>query len=77
MINKYLKLSKAEESELNFREGLYHLFNPSTPQHLRFWFASGNKEVEDTNLRLKDTSTDLTAVSFRCGYAGFVRVNDN
>ena len=44
---------------------------------MRFWFASGNKEVEDTNLRLKDTSTDKTAVSFRCGYAGFVRVNDN
>lgn len=44
---------------------------------MRFWFASGDKEIEDTNLRLKDVENDKTALSFRCGYAGFVRVNDN
>ncbi|CAD8151828.1 unnamed protein product [Paramecium pentaurelia] len=75
--DKFLKLYKKAESELSFKDGFYHLFEESQPQHIRFWFASGNKEIEDTNLRLKDTGTDKTAISFRCGYAGFVRVNDN
>jgi len=72
-----LKLFKKEDTPINFRQGFYYNFTKSAPQHLRFWFASGDKEIEDTNLRLKDVDNDKTALSFRCGYAGFVRVNDN
>lgn len=70
-------MARASDGTLNFRQGLYYRFEKVRPQHLRFSFASSSVELEDTNIRLKNSETDKTAVSFRCGYAGFVRVNDN
>lgn len=52
-------------------------FTSGTHKHVRFYYASTNVEQEDTNLRLKDTDNGKTVMSFRCGLAGFVRVNEN
>ncbi|KRX07554.1 Cyclic nucleotide-binding protein [Pseudocohnilembus persalinus] len=76
--DKFIKIEKTEDQKISFSndEGIWIKFGKSQPKHLRFKFSSTNKETEDTNLRLKNDSDDLTVVSFRCGNAGFIRVND-
>mmetsp|Transcript_32596 Transcript_32596/g.29452 ORF Transcript_32596/g.29452 Transcript_32596/m.29452 type:complete len:155 (+) Transcript_32596:317-781(+) len=44
---------------------------------MRFKFYSSNIAVEDTNVRIMDSETNKTIVSFRAGFAGLVRVNEN
>lgn len=73
----YLILDKSSTAELSFHDGLILSFNMSQPKHVRFYFAPSFVDNENTNLRLKNSKLNKTALSFRCGNAGFLRVNDN
>jgi len=73
----YVFISKPAADTIDFYDSLYYNISNPTPLHISFYFSSTNVETEQTNLRLRQASTGLTAVSFRCGFAGFVRVNDN
>ena len=73
----YFMLEKEAKAELSFEDGFILNFNSSKPKHIRFYFAPSFVDNENTNLRLKNTNLSKTVVSFRCGNAGFLRVNDN
>lgn len=73
----YLILEKNSTAQLSFNDGLILSFNLTQPKHVRFYFAPSFVDNENTNLRLKNSKIDKTALSFRCGNAGFLRVNDN
>jgi len=73
----FLLLEKHSTAELSFNDGLLLNFNASKPKHIRFYFAPSFVDKENTNLRLKNSKLGKTVVSFRCGNAGFLRVNDN
>lgn len=73
----YLILEKHANEELSFEDGLILSFTSGKPKHVRFYFAPSFVDNENTNLRLKNSKLGKTALSFRCGNAGFLRVNDN
>ena len=73
----YLQIDKNTDANLSFQDGLILSFNSSKPRHVRFNFAPSYVDQENTNLRLKNSVLGTTALSFRCGNAGFLRVNDN
>eukprot|EP01016_Furgasonia_blochmanni_P042631 TRINITY_DN5675_c0_g1_i3.p1 TRINITY_DN5675_c0_g1~~TRINITY_DN5675_c0_g1_i3.p1 ORF type:complete len:229 (+),score=48.92 TRINITY_DN5675_c0_g1_i3:49-687(+) len=76
--SSYIQLTKRSDATTSFDDTLYTTFAGSgTPKHLRFSFGTAKLDIESTNLRLKSSKSNLTMVSFRCGYAGFIRVNDN
>ncbi|KAL4461432.1 hypothetical protein ABPG72_015553 [Tetrahymena utriculariae] len=74
-----LQIVKSKGAPLTFLT--HHLSYKFTeninPAHLMFNFYSTNVNTEDTNLRLLNSNLNKTVVLFRCGNAGFVRVNDN
>lgn len=72
-----LVLEKNATAQLSFNDGLILQFNSNKPKHVRFYFAPSFVDNENTNLRLKNSNTSKTVLSFRCGNAGFIRVNDN
>lgn len=73
----FLMIEKHPTAELSFNDGLILNFNSSKPRHVRFHFAPSFVDQENTNLRLKNSKLGKTVLSFRCGNAGFLRVNDN
>ncbi|KAL4431795.1 hypothetical protein ABPG74_015235 [Tetrahymena malaccensis] len=74
-----LQIVKTSTAPLAFLTNhLSYQFSQSiNPVHLMFNFYSTNVDTEDTNLRLLNSNLNKTVVLFRCGNAGFVRVNDN
>ena len=52
----YLHIIKPEDSLTSFQDGWWiSLPAESRPRHVSFEFASGSKELEDTNFRLINT----------------------
>jgi hypothetical protein len=78
-----LKLSKSQESKVNFTDGLYFTFQNSKPEYLSFEYSSTNTNIEDTNIRLfKDNvrsfvnfKAENAIMNFRCGFNGLLRFN--
>ena len=60
---------------MNYTTGWYVDFTATTPRHVRFWCGSMASNLEDTNLRLIDTTANISALSFRLGYNDYMRIN--
>jgi hypothetical protein len=73
----YLTIKKKEGALTDFKRGIKTTFNDATPKHMRFKFSTSTYESESANIRLMDSESGDTAVSFRAGYNGFVRINAN
>ena len=56
----YVEMTKKPSASLSFHDGYYINFKESQPKHLTFYFSSKNREIEDTNLRLKNSKVEIS-----------------
>lgn len=71
----YLTIVKKPGSLTDFKRGIKTTFNEVQPKHMRFKFSTSTYESESANIRLMNSETGKSAISFRAGYNGFVRIN--
>ena len=56
--DNFLILNKHKEAETSFEDGFIVGIQETKPEHIQFYFASSQKDKEDTNLRLKSSQVN-------------------
>lgn len=55
----FIQLSKKENSQTAFDDGIYYVFNASKPEHIKFKIRTLSPEVESCDIRVASLMTDL------------------